>query len=169
MAGESLARGPVSGPTAGISDGTSKHAKTSGRRNLDMPSSGAGPLENRTIWGRIEEKIDQGFRFTAVLPGKTPALDASNTPAALDAGGISEEVRELLRQALDEADSVLGIFPASGSGATDDDETQRLVDERTAARANRDFALADELRDKLTEMGIVVEDTPHGAVWHRRN
>jgi cysteinyl-tRNA synthetase len=88
---------------------------------------------------------------------------------ALDGGGISEEVRGLLDQALDEADSVLGIFPAAETGAGDDDEIQRLVDERTAARTNRDFARADEIRDQLTEMGIVVEDTPHGAVWHRKN
>jgi cysteinyl-tRNA synthetase len=88
---------------------------------------------------------------------------------SLDAGGISEEVRGLLRQALDEADSVLGIFPASKTGAADDDDIQRLVDERTAARDARDFARADELRDQLTEMGIVIEDTPHGAVWHRKN
>jgi cysteinyl-tRNA synthetase len=75
----------------------------------------------------------------------------------------------LLAKALGEADSVLGISPAAESGAGDDDEIQRLVDERTAARANKDFARSDELRDRLTEMGIVVEDTPHGAVWHRKN
>jgi cysteinyl-tRNA synthetase len=88
---------------------------------------------------------------------------------ALDAGGISEEVRGLLSAALDEADSVLDIFPVSEAGADDNDEIQRLVDERTTARSDRDFARADELRDQLTEMGIVVEDTPHGAVWHRKN
>jgi len=88
---------------------------------------------------------------------------------ALDGGGISDEVRGSLRGALDEADSVLDILPAPKSAAADDDEIQRLVEERTAARVARDFARADEVRDRLTEMGIVVEDTPHGAVWHRKN
>jgi cysteinyl-tRNA synthetase len=87
---------------------------------------------------------------------------------ALDGGGISEENRDSLAGALDEANSVLGIFPVTNSAAADDEEIQHLVDERTAAREARDFARADELRDRLDEMDIVVEDTPHGAVWHRK-
>jgi cysteinyl-tRNA synthetase len=87
---------------------------------------------------------------------------------ALDGGGISEENRDSLAGALDEANSVLGIFPVTDSAAADDEEIQHLVDERTAAREARDFARADELRDRLDEMDIVVEDTPHGAVWHRK-
>ena len=64
---------------------------------------------------------------------------------------------------------MLEIFPTEEPDAGDDLKIQRLVDERTTARSDRDFARADELRDQLTEMGIVVEDTPHGAVWHRKN
>ncbi len=43
-----------------------------------------------------------------------------------------------------------------------------LVDRRAAARADRDWALADELRDGLGELGIVVEDVRDGSRWHRR-
>jgi cysteinyl-tRNA synthetase len=92
-----------------------------------------------------------------------------NANTALDGRGISKEVRGRLRQALDEADGVLDIVPRAEAGATDDEEIQRLVDERSAARDARDFARADEIRDQLAEMGIVVEDTPHGAVWHQKN
>jgi cysteinyl-tRNA synthetase len=88
---------------------------------------------------------------------------------ALDGAGISTEARERLDLALDEANSVLDIFPlAEVDQASDDDaEIQRLVEERTAAREARDFARADEIRDQLQERGVILEDTPHGTVWHR--
>ena len=41
-----------------------------------------------------------------------------------------------------------------------------LLDERAAARAVKDWARADALRDKLTGAGVVVEDSPSGARWH---
>ena len=64
---------------------------------------------------------------------------------------------------------MLGIFPTAEGAADGDEDIQRLVDERTAAREARDFARADEIRDRLNELEIVVEDTPHGAVWHRKS
>jgi cysteinyl-tRNA synthetase len=48
-----------------------------------------------------------------------------------------------------------------------DDEIDALVAARTAARAIKDFAEADRLRDELTAKGIVVEDTAAGPVWRR--
>ena len=88
---------------------------------------------------------------------------------ALDGAGISEGVRQALDDALEEADTVLDVFPVAEGAVGQDDEIDRLVEERSAARAARDFARADEIRDQLTERGVVVEDTPHGAVWHRKN
>ena len=38
---------------------------------------------------------------------------------------------------------------------------------RTAARAAKDFAEADRIRDELTARGIVVEDTATGPIWRR--
>lgn len=42
-------------------------------------------------------------------------------------------------------------------------DVQTLVDERTKARAERDFARADELRDRLAQMGVILEDTKDGV------
>ena len=48
------------------------------------------------------------------------------------------------------------------------EEIQKLVDLRQAAREAKDFAAADELRDRLSrEFQVDVEDTPHGPVWRR--
>ncbi|MEE4271468.1 MAG: cysteine--tRNA ligase [Thermoanaerobaculales bacterium] len=86
--------------------------------------------------------------------------------STLDDKGISEAALAALRQAFNDADSVLAIFPAAevDSGDADIDD---LVGERTSARQSKDFARADEIRDELAARGIVLEDTPHGTVWHR--
>ena len=44
-------------------------------------------------------------------------------------------------------------------------EIDRLVDQRSEARANKDFATADAIRDQLTAMGVVLEDTADGTRW----
>ncbi len=87
---------------------------------------------------------------------------------ALDSSGISQTVRDALDIALDEADSVLSIFDRpSEESSSDDAEIAALVAERFQARADKEWARADAIRDQLTEMGIVIEDTPHGTSWHR--
>ena len=62
-------------------------------------------------------------------------------------------------------DEVLGVLPDAADEL--DDATRRLLDEREAARANRDWAASDRLRDALAERGIAVEDTRDGQRWRR--
>ena len=62
-------------------------------------------------------------------------------------------------------DEVLGVLP-DGAEALEP-ELQALVDERAAARAVRDWAASDRLRDVLAARGIAVEDTRDGQRWRR--
>lgn len=48
-----------------------------------------------------------------------------------------------------------------------DEQVEALIAERQAARKEKNFARADEIRNQLTEMGIVLEDTREGVKWHR--
>jgi cysteinyl-tRNA synthetase len=47
----------------------------------------------------------------------------------------------------------------------DIDLVNRMIEERAAARKAKDFKKADEVRNKLLEMGITVMDTPEGTIW----
>ncbi len=49
-----------------------------------------------------------------------------------------------------------------------DTEIEALIKQRTETRKNKDFALADKIRDDLLEKGIILEDTPQGVKWKRK-
>ena len=48
-----------------------------------------------------------------------------------------------------------------------DEEIEKLIEERTQARKNKDFKRADEIREELLQKGIVLEDTREGVKWKR--
>lgn len=50
---------------------------------------------------------------------------------------------------------------------TPDAEIDSLVEQRNRARAEKNWAEADSVRDKLKAMGVIIEDTPMGVKWHR--
>ena len=53
------------------------------------------------------------------------------------------------------------------AGELSGDEIEALLQERQEARASRDFAAADAIRDKLAAAGITIEDGPQGTTWRR--
>ena len=75
------------------------------------------------------------------------------------------------------AGDVLGLLPSSDeimaglaqavSARTEvAGRVESLLAEREGARESNDWARADEIRDELTSMGVVVEDGPDGPTWH---
>ena len=53
------------------------------------------------------------------------------------------------------------------NAGSNDDEIDALVKKRDEARANKDWATSDQIRDQLKEMGITIQDTPQGTRWTR--
>jgi cysteinyl-tRNA synthetase len=78
----------------------------------------------------------------------------------MDEGSIGVAGDSQLRSFLQELDAVLGILPEK---VEIDPEVQRLADEREKARKQKNYALADEIREKVRQMGYILEDTPKGV------
>lgn len=57
---------------------------------------------------------------------------------------------------------------ASGTSGVDETEIERMIIERKEAKASKDFATADRIRDELDAQGIVLEDSPQGTTWKRK-
>ena len=83
---------------------------------------------------------------------------------------ISEESSraylEELKGSIERLCEVLGIITEKKAEVLDD-EIEAMIEERQQARKAKNFALADEIRGKLLDMGIVLEDTREGVKWKR--
>ncbi|WP_243388373.1 cysteine--tRNA ligase [Bacillus kexueae] len=83
----------------------------------------------------------------------------------LEEKNTSEQVIQAFLSVFDELGGVLGISFAQNELL--DEEIEALIEKRIQARKDRNFALADEIRDQLKEMNIILEDTPQGTRWKR--
>ena len=77
---------------------------------------------------------------------------------------LSKEAASKALSLLEELCGVLGIYKEKKSGALEE-EVEKLIQERQQARKDKNFQLADQIRDQLKERGIVLEDTPQGVKW----
>ncbi|MBW2973374.1 cysteine--tRNA ligase [Candidatus Woesearchaeota archaeon] len=78
---------------------------------------------------------------------------------------LSKDDAKKIKDFMTDLDKVLGFIVVKKEKISED--IQKLVDERETARKAKDFKKADEIRDKLKEMGIVLEDTPQGVRWKK--
>jgi len=78
----------------------------------------------------------------------------------------SVAVIEFAENLLKELGSVLGILQKSDNDSIDS-EMEKLIEKRQQARKEKNWALADSIRDQLKDMGIILEDTPQGVKWRR--
>ena len=68
-----------------------------------------------------------------------------------------------------ELTGVLNIIKAEDTASIDNEQIEKLIKDRVEAKKNKDFALADAIRDELKSMGIEIEDTRQGTKWKKIN
>ncbi|WP_064091198.1 cysteine--tRNA ligase [Rossellomorea aquimaris] len=78
----------------------------------------------------------------------------------------STEVIDAFLHQFEDFFSVLGLTLQREAELLDE-EVEELIEKRIQARKDRNFQLSDEIRDKLKEMNIILEDTPQGTRWKR--
>jgi cysteinyl-tRNA synthetase len=95
---------------------------------------------------------------------------------------MSHLLAEKAKKAFNEAGKVFGLFQTAptkyfdamkkeglASSGDSEEEIEKLIAERAAAKKEKNFARADEMRDILTEKGIILKDTPQGTEWSFKN
>ena len=103
----------------------------------------------------------------------TPKVIAELNKLSNEINNASEKLKANIKFNLLEIGKIFGILQEDPnkwlgygkSGKIDETDIERLIKERNEARGNKNFDLADKIRDKLKEKGIEIEDTKNGTIW----
>ena len=131
-----------------------------------------GSAEDKTLTEtELSEKLD-GFKDKFIEAMDDDLNTAGATAAIFDivyaantelTGESSKAIIEKTLGLIRELGGVLGLFQKQKKSI--DAEVEELIEKRNKARAEKNWAEADAIRDKLKEMNIVLKDTPTGVQW----
>ena len=111
----------------------------------------------------FEEAMDDDFNTADAIASVFELVKFINTTAD---GSRSKEYLDGLYEKLFRLTDVLGIIVEKKEEMLDE-EIEALIEKRQAARKERNFALADQIRDELLAKGIILEDTREGVKWKK--
>ena len=111
------------------------------------------------------EKMDDDFNTADAITAIFDLIKDVNINVNIDS---SKELITGCLNLIRELGKPLGMLQKS-TKVNLDDEIQKLVNERQQARKDKNWALADKIRDDLKARGIILEDTPQGVRWKKVN
>jgi len=133
----------------------------------DLPAAGSGQAAAAVAAAgrRFHESLDDDLNTSGALGALFEMVREAN--GALDAGRLGRDGAGACSEVLASFQKVFGI----GLGRAEEvlpEPLQELIRRREEARAARQWAEADRLRDALATEGVVVEDMPQGTRWKRQ-
>ena len=114
---------------------------------------------------RFVEHLDDDFNTADAIAVLFELVRESNSLAAEAEASKAFALATL--DVFNELEGILGLIYGKSDDAGINEEIEGLIKERQVARSQKNWAEADRIRDKLGEMGIVLEDTPQGVKWRR--
>ena len=111
----------------------------------------------------FERAMDDDFNTADAIASVFELVKFINTTAD---GSRTKEYLDSLYEKLFRLTDVLGIIIEKKEDMLDG-EIEELIAKRQAARKEKNFALADQIRDELLAKGIILEDTREGVKWKR--
>lgn len=129
----------------------------------NAPQGGQEPAFIAAHRADFIKAMDDDLNTADALAAVFNLVRDTNKQIAENAGSATLQSCKTLLQ---ELCGVLGLGYNQKTQALDS-EIEALIEQRTAARKNKNYALADEIRDRLKQMGIVLEDSAAGVKWHR--
>lgn len=112
---------------------------------------------------KFEAAMDDDFNTADAVSAIFELVKLANSTANEES---SKAYVELLAGTIAKLSDVLGIITERKAEVLDS-EVEEMIAARQQARKEKNFALADEIRQKLLDMGIVLEDTREGVKWKR--
>ena len=115
---------------------------------------------------KFEEAMDDDNNTANAIAAVFDLVKYSNSNVSTD---NTKQFAEAMYEILTELTDVLGIILEKEEEAQgDEDYINEMIEKRAQAKKDKDFALADQIRDELLEKGIVLEDTREGTKWSRK-
>ena len=134
--------------------------------SVDLEGHEAWLTEINGIQEQVVTAMDDDFNASNGITALFDLVKSLNR--YLDLELVSQAVLSLYDKVLHDLLAVFGLDLEDKSNNLDQ-EIEALIEERRQARANKDFARSDAIRDQLKEQGILLDDTPQGTVWKRVN
>ena len=139
-------------------------------KRLSASTSGEMTEEEKTLFAqtdafveKYEAAMEDDFNTADAISAVFEYVKFANTNATAQ---NSRAYLTALYERLCKLCDVLGIIVEKEEEVLDED-IEKLIEERQAARKAKDFKRADEIRDQLQEMGIILKDTREGVTWKR--
>ena len=148
-----------------ILTGMEKLRETEAKVSQDSlsPAEEENKAKGEALAAKYEAAMEDDFNTADAISAVFELIKLANSTVTEES---SKAYVSWLKEELERLCEVLGIETEKKKEVLDA-EIERMIEERQAARKAKNFALADEIRGRLLEMGIILEDTREGVKWKR--